>query len=224
MFVLIIGGETTGAQLAYSLVVQNYKVCLIEQRPEILSHLHHLLPTEVIFQGNPMDLKVLELAGIQQADVFVAATANDADNLILCALGRKRYGVRRTIARVNDAAHAWLFDKKFFVDVAVNESNILAHLIEEEMSMGDMMTLLKLRRGQYSLVEVRIPERAKAVGVEIKDLPLPRQCVIAGIIRQNEMVLPRGSTRMEIGDEVLAVTDQEGAEQLNLLFSGDEES
>ena len=103
--------------------------------------------------------------------------------------------------------------------VALNESSILAHLIEEEMSLGDMMTLLKLRRGQYSLVEVMVPPGAKAVGASIKDLPLPDQCVIVAIIRKGEMIVPRGTTMVEVGDEVLAITDNVGEEQLAELFS-----
>jgi trk system potassium uptake protein TrkA len=103
--------------------------------------------------------------------------------------------------------------------VALNESNILAHLIEEEMSTGDMMTLLKLKRGQYSLVEVVIPQGAKAAGEKIQELPLPEDWVIVAIIRPSGMVIPRGSTELEVGDEVLAVTDPEGAEQLAELFT-----
>ncbi len=219
MYVLIIGGEPSGTQLAISLVAQDYKVRLIENRPEVLSHLHRMLPTEVIYDGNPMDMQILELAKVREADVFVAATSSDADNLVLCALAHQIYHVGRTIARVNDPAHAWLFDDKFYVDVALNESFILAHLIEEEMSLGDMMTLLKLRRGQYSLVEVRIPDKAKAIGIAIRDLTLPQQCIIAGVIRQNEMILPSGATVFQAGDEVLALTDQRGEQQLQELFT-----
>jgi trk system potassium uptake protein TrkA len=92
-------------------------------------------------------------------------------------------------------------------------------LIQEEMSLGDMMTLLKLRRGRYSLVEEKIPPGAKAIGVAIKDLGLTDQCVIAGIIRRGKVILPRGNTALELKDEVLAVTDQEGARRLAELFA-----
>ncbi len=219
MFVLIAGGGPTGSQLAAFLVTQNQQVRLIEHQPEVLSRIHRELPTEVIYEGNATDLKVLEQAGIRQAQVLVACTPNDADNLALCFLAHTLYAAPRTIGRINNPRHAWLFDQKFHVDVALNEASILAHLIEEEMSLGDMMTLLKLRRGQYSLVEMRIPAGAKAVGVAIKDLALPEQCVIAAIIRQGGMVVPRGATTMEVGDEVLAVTDPQGAEQLAALFT-----
>jgi trk system potassium uptake protein TrkA len=129
------------------------------------------------------------------------------------------YGVARTIARVNNPRNAWLFDDKFCVDVAVNQAELMARLIEEEMSMGDMMTLLKLRRGRYSVVEEKIPNGAKAIGVAIKDLTLPKNCVIAAIIRKGEVMIPRGITTFMAGDEVLAVTDPEGADDLIQLFS-----
>jgi trk system potassium uptake protein TrkA len=219
MFVMIIGGEPTGVQLAAFLVEQKHKVRLIESRPDILATIHRKIPTEVIFQGRATDLGVLEQSGVGDVDAFVACTPDDSINLLLCYLANQKYNVPRTIGRINDPGHAWLFDDVFHVDVALNESTILAHLIEEEMSLGDMMTLLKLRRGQYSLIEVVIPEGAEASGMEIRDLKLPERSLIVAIIRQNDMVLPRGDTSLEVGDEVLVVTDSEGAEQLAELFA-----
>lgn len=219
MFVVIAGGGQTGTQLASFLVSQNHEVRLIEYRRDILERLHHELPTEVIYEGYATDTQILEQAGVSQADVLAACTPNDADNLVICFLARQRYQVPRIIARINNPRNAWLFDKKFNVDVALNQAEILASLIEEEMSLGDMMTLLKLRRGQYSLVEEKIPAGAKAVGVAIKDLVLPDNCVIAAIIRQGKITVPRGATILEKDDEVLAVTDRPGAEQLSTLFA-----
>ncbi len=219
MKVLIIGGEPTGSQLASLLLEQNHEVCVVEHRPEVLCHLHLELPTESIYEDRATDLTVLEDAGIRKADVLVACTSNDADNLALSYLADKLYHVPRTIARINNPRHAWLFDDRFHVDVALNESSILAHLIEEEMSLGDMMTLLKLRRGPFSLVEVLLQPGVKAAGSAIKDLPLPEQCVIVAVIRKGSMVVPRGATKMEVGDEILAVTDAPGAEQLAQLFT-----
>jgi len=219
MKVLIVGGDPTGAQLAYILVDEEHEVCLVEHRREVLAQLHLELPTEVIYEGNANDLSVLENAGIRAADVLVACTSNDADNLALCYLADTLYHVPRTIGRINNPRHAWLFDEKLHVDVALNESNILAHLISEEMSLGDMMTLLKLRRGQYSLVEVKIPPGVKAAGHIIMDLPLPETCVIVAIIRKGEMITPRGATMIEVDDEVLAITDSAGSEQLAELFT-----
>lgn len=219
MFVLIAGGGRTGTQLASLLVQLEHEVCLIEHRKEILTRLHRELPTEVIFEGHPIDIDLLERAGIRRAQVVAACTPNDEDNLVFCYLARKLYGVPRIIARINNPRNAWLFDEKFHVDVALNQAEILASLIEEEMSLGDMMTLLKIRRGEYSLVEEKIPAGARAIGIAIKDLALPEECVIAAIIRKGKVVLPRGITTLEKDDEVLAVTNRQGAEQLSLLFA-----
>jgi trk system potassium uptake protein TrkA len=219
MFVVIAGGGRTGAQLAALLLAQDHRVCVVEHRSEILAHLHRELPTEVIFEGDATDPQVLEQANIAQAQVVAACLPDDAQNLVLSFVARTRYGVPRIIAQINNPRSAWLFDQKFHVDVALNQSEILAKLIEEEMSLGDMMTLLKLRRGQYSLVEEKLPAGAKAVGVAIQDLGLPDQCVVAAIIRRGKMVLPHGATVLEVGDEVLAVTNRPGAEHLAALFT-----
>ena len=220
MFVLIAGGGRTAAQLAVRLLAQNHKVRVLEHRRDVLAHLHRELPTEVIYEGDITDPGTLEQAGIGRAQVLAACTPQDADNLVLCFLARTRWHVPRTIAQINNPRDAWLFDETFHVDVALNQSEILSKLIEEEMSLGDMMTLLKLRRGEYSVVEEKIPAGAKAVGIAIKDLGLPDGCVIAAIIRQGKMVLPRGITELAQGDEVLAITDRPGADYLASLFAG----
>ncbi len=218
MFVFIAGGGRTGAQLAADLIAQNYQVRLLEHRRELLSRLHHELPTEVIYEGQATDPAVLKDAGLEKAQVLVACTNDDAINLVLCYLGRTMFKVKRTVARINNPRNAWLFDKNFHVDETINQADVLSHLIQEEMSLGDMMTLLKLRRGKYALVEEKVPAGAKAVGMELKDLGLPEQCVIAAIIRNGQITLPRGNTRLEQFDEVLAITDAEGAKQLATLL------
>lgn len=219
MRVLITGGGRTGTQLGILLAEQQHSVGIIEHRPDILAHLHRELATETIYEGHPTDLKTLEQAGIRKAQVLAACTPSDADNLVTCFLARAHYNVPRIIARINNPRNAWLFDEKFHVDIALNQSEILATLIEEEMSLGDMVTLTKLRRGAYSLVEEKIPPGAKAVGKAIKDLELPQECVIAAIIREGKVIVPRGITAFEIGDEVLAVTNRTGAQQLSELLA-----
>jgi trk system potassium uptake protein TrkA len=218
MFVLIAGGGQTGAQLAALLVAQKHQVHLIEHRRQVLSYLHRELPTETIYEGYATDPAVLEQAGIRQAKVLAACLPVDADNLALCFLARTRYGVPRIIARINNPRNAWLFDAKFHVDVALNQAGILSSLIEEEMSLGDMMTLLKIRRGRYSLVEEKIPKGAPAAGRQIKDLSLPLNSVIAAIIRRGQIVIPHGSTLFEVEDEVLAIVDPPAAKELAVLF------
>jgi trk/ktr system potassium uptake protein len=218
MLILIVGGGRTGTQLATLLMEQGHTVRLIEWRQEILSRLHHELPTEVIFHGKPIDPVALEQAGIKEADVLAAVTTSDQENLTLCYFAKQIYHVRRTIARVNNPRDAWLFDEKFHVDVAVNQAELISRLIEEEMAMGSMMTLMKLKEGDYSLIEEHIVEGASAIGVQIKDLGLPEHVVIAAIIRKGEIIVPRGITSFETGDEVLLFSDSEGADKIKNLF------
>lgn len=218
MFVIIAGGGRTGSHLAALLLAQGHEVRLIENRAEILVGLHRELPTEVVFEGDPTDPQVLQSAGIERAAVLAAVTASDEDNLVIASLARNRFHVRRTIGRVNSPRNSWLFTPEFGVDVSLNQADVMAKLIEEEMSLGDMMTLLKLRRGNYSLVEEKIYQGAQAVGKAIKELPLSEHSIISGILRHGEMVLPRGATVLEAGDEVLALVDDEGRERLARLL------
>lgn len=218
MFVLIAGGGRTATYLAHLLIAQNHHVHLIEHRPEVLARIHHEVPTEVVYEGDVTETVVLEQAGIRRADVLVACTGSDADNLALCFLARTKYNVGRTVARVNNPRTAWLFDHKFHVDVRLNQAEVMAGLIEEGMSLGDMMTLLKLPLGDYAVVEQRVSAGAKAIGIALKDLPLPQHCVIAAIMRHNEVIVPRGVTSFEVGDDVLAVTNRQGAEILTKLL------
>jgi trk system potassium uptake protein len=214
MFVVIVGGGRTGSHLASLLMMQGHEVLVVEQRRDILANLHRELPTEVIFEGDGTDPQVLEAVGIERAQVLAAVTADDADNLVIASLGRYQYGVRRTIGRVNNPRNAWLFSPDFGVDVAVNQADVMSKLIEEEMSLGDMMTMLKLRRGKYSVVEEKIFPGAQAVGRAIKDLDLPATCIISGIIRNGDLVLPRGTTTLEEGDEILGLVDNQSRDAL----------
>ena len=221
MFVVIAGGGRTGSHLAHLLSQRHQKVRLIENRPEYLTRLHRELPTEVIFEGDPTDPQVLEHVGLRQADVLIACRPLDADNLVICYFARTIHGVKRIIGRINTPGNGWLYDQTFCVDVSVNQSEILASLIEEEMALGDMVTLLKLQRGQFSIVEERIPPGAPVVGQALKDIALPETCVIVAVLREGELIVPRGHTTLETGDEVLALTDRPGAEILQGLLSGE---
>jgi len=219
MFVLIAGGGRTGARLASLLLNEKYQIRLIENRRELLGHLHQELPTEVIYEGSAIDPSILEQAGIRDANVLAAVTSDDSTNLVICFLAKMMFGVPRTIARVNNPSNAWLFDEKFQVDVALNQADVLAHLIQEEMSLGDMMTLFKVRHGRYSVVEEKVPANAKAIGIQLKDMGLAEHCVIAAIIRDGIMTLPRGDSTLQENDEIIAVASVEGAQKLADLLA-----
>lgn len=219
MNVLISGGGRTGARLANLLINQNYRVRLIENRRELLSYLHQELPTEVIYEGNPVDPSVLEAAGIREVHAVAAVTSNDATNLAICFLAKSMFEVPRTISRINNPNNAWLFNQNFHVDVALNAADVFAHLIQEEMSLGDMMTIFKIRRGRYAVVEEKVPAGAKVIGIPLKNLDLAEHCVIAAIIRNGVMTLPRGDSILQADDEIIAVASPEGAQRLADLLA-----
>lgn len=218
MYVLIFGGGRTGSHLAASLAAEGHEVRVIENRPTALANLHRELPTEMIYEGDGTDPQVLEAVNVRRANVLVAVSSEDADNLVAASLARHEYGVPRVIGRVNNPRNAWLFTPDFGVDVALDQADIISKLLEEEMSLGDMMTMFSLRRGRYSLVEEKIHPGARAIGMAIKDLPLPQNCIVSGIIRNGEVVLPRGITVLEEGDEILALVDDKGRGQLDRLL------
>lgn len=221
MNVIIIGGGKTGAQITRRLIDEGHQVRVIECRPDVVERLLEVLPKETVILGDGSSPSILEVAGIQNAQVLAAVTGDDEANLVTTTLARFEYNIPRTIARVNNPKNAWLFTPEMGVDVGLNQTDILSGLILEEMSMGDMMTLLKLRRGLYSLVEEKLPPRSKVLGIPLKDLPLPATCVIAAVIRKGQVVTPRGNLQFEVGDEVLAVVDNQSKDELRGLFASD---
>lgn len=220
MNVIIVGGGKTGAQITRRLLDEGHHVRLIESRPETAERLKEELPAETIVTGDGSSPGILEEAGISSAQVLAAVTGEDEANLVITTLARFEFGIPRTIARVNNPKNVWLFTPEMGVDVSLNQTDILTGLIVEEMSMGDMMTLLKLRRGLYSLVEEKLAPGSKALGIPLKELPLPRTCVIAAVIRSGAVVTPRGDLIFEAEDEVLAVVDDRSKVMLRELFSG----
>jgi trk system potassium uptake protein TrkA len=214
MFVIVVGGGNTGSQLAKFLLEAGHTVRVIDERPIVLEKLAREIPADSIINGDGSSPTVLEKAGIHKAQVLAAVTGSDETNLVVTSLGRFEFNVKRVIARINNSKNAWLFTPEMGVDVSLNQAEILARLTAEEMSLGDMMTMLKIRRGKYSIVEEKIAPGANAIGQAIKNLPLPPNCIISGIIRNGEIVLPRGITILEEGDEILALIDNAAREQL----------
>ena len=205
MNVLIVGGGKTGAYLALQLLEQGHIVRVIEERPLVIDRLKEDIPSDAIIVGDGSSPAVLEKAGIEQVQVLAAVTGEDETNLVITSLGRFEYHVPRTIARVNNPKNAWLFTAEMGVDVALDQTDILAKLIAEEMSLGDMMTLLKLMRGEYAIVEEKVHPVASVVGKSLKDVILPDQCVFVAVLREGQLLVPRGDTVLQPVDEVIAL-------------------
>src|SRR5512147_1341397 len=201
MFVIIIGGGRTGAQLAAKLLSEGHEIKLIEERSAVIERLQQELPEGTVIVGDGSSPSTLEAAGIQRAQVLAAVTGEDEANLVITTLARFEFNVPRVIARVNNPKNAWLFTPEMGVDVALNQTDILAKLIAEEMSLGDMMTLLKLRRGEYSVVEEKVHPTARVVGKSLREIDLPPECVFVAILRKKELIIPKGETVLQAVDE-----------------------
>jgi len=218
MFVIIVGGGKTGSQLAIQLLKTGHQVKVIEDRDTVLERLRQELPPDTVIAGDGSSPSVLEAAGVDHAQVLAAVTGEDEANLVITTLARFEFNVPRTIARVNNPKNAWLFNSEMGVDVALNQADILAKLIAEEMSLGDMMTLLKLRRGEYSLVEEKVHPQAPVVGMSLRSIELPPECVFVAILRKGSLIIPRGETILEPVDEVIALVHTRQLEKLAVLL------
>jgi len=219
MFVIIVGGGNTGSYLAKLLLDAGHKVRVIEERPVLLEKLRAELPDDAIIAGDGSSPAILEQAGIMHANVLAAVTGSDDTNLVITSLARFEFNVPRIIGRVNNPKNAWLFTSEMGVDVSLNQADILAHLVAEEMSLGDMMTLLKLRRGEFSLIEEKVHPDSVAANKTLRELTLPVESTIVAIIRKNQLIIPRGDTVLLPADEVLALVHGEKLAELGALLS-----
>lgn len=219
MHVIIVGGGNTGSYLAKILLEDHQSVRVVEERPGVLEKLKNELPEGVVVPGDGSSPAVLEQAEVHKANVLAAVTGSDETNLVITSLARFEFGVPRIIGRVNNPKNAWLYTNEMGVDVALNQADILAHLVAEEMSLGDMMTLLKLKRGEYSLVEEKVHPSAQAVNKALKEIDFPEECTIVAIIRNHKLLIPRGTTALEPYDEVLALVHGERLSEFAALLA-----
>ena len=206
MFVIIAGGGRTGTELAKSLLAEGHRINIVEERAYIVDRLKMEIPPEMIILGEASSPVVLESAGITQAQVLAAVTRDDEANLVISTLARYEFGVPRVIARVNNPKNAWLFTPEMGVDVALNPAALLSKLIVEEMSLGDMMTLLKLRKGEFSIVEEKVHPQALVVNQPLRSIHLPGQSRVVAILRKGQLTIPDGDTTFQPVDEVICLT------------------
>lgn len=219
MRVLIVGGGKVGTFLAERLLREKHDVRLIELREEEKERILLDLPTENLFFGSGTDPDVLEAAGVRKANVVAAVTGSDEANLVVTTLARYEFMIPRIIARVNHPKNAWLFNKEMGVDVAINQADLLADLIAEEMSMGDMMTMYVLRNGKFRLVEEKIAPEALADGKHLSELKLPDQSNVVSVIRDGNLLALKSDPVLQMGDEVFAIVHEDQKKALARFFN-----
>jgi trk system potassium uptake protein len=219
MFAVIVGGGRGGSYLAQDLRSQGYQVKVVDRRPDVVAKLRQEIDGEVIC-GDGCSPQILEQIGAAKADLVVAVLHADEDNLVVCRMAKHHFQVRRVIARVNNPRNQWLYTKAWGVDVAISQVHLTAKVIEEEIGLGELVTLLKLNRGEAALVELSLPETSPCRDKAIRDLNLPADTVIASVIRGGKLLVPRGDTRLESGDEILAISTVAAEPALKTILVG----
>jgi trk system potassium uptake protein TrkA len=221
LYIVINGGGKIGSYLGKTLLEHGHEVALIERREKVARRLAIELPDNaLIVVGDGCDVQYQEDAGTAHADVFTSATGDDDDNLVACQLAKVAFGVPRTVARVNAPRNERIFNALGIE--AISSTTIISRMIEEEATVGDMRTLISLRKGNMAIVEVELPvDRCVVCGKKVMDLDLPVDCLIMALIRGEEIITVHGETEMEPGDVVIAFTRVEHEKTLKRALTGD---
>ena len=212
MYVIIVGGGKVGFYLAKELIEGNHEVLLIEQDPERARHIQEELG-DIVLEGDGCEASVLEKAGTKRADMFLAVTRDDEDNLVSCQVAKQRFNVGRTVARVNNPKNEEIF-RKLDVDITVSATSAIMAHIEQELPTHQLVRWGNLPRG-LEIVEIKIPEESRVVGARIRDILLPQQAMIILVVDDAGVSkIPSADTMIRAGDEVVAVTLHESEDAL----------
>lgn len=212
MIVTIAGAGSVGRSIARELISKGHDVLLIDKDPAKIQ------PNRVKgarwLAGDACEVANLEEADVQGCDVMVGATGDDKTNLVVSLLAKTEFAVRRVVARINHPANEWLFTDAWGVDVAVSTPRVLASLVEEAVEVGDLVRLFGIREGAANLVEITLPPDAPCAGYAVRDLDLPKDSTLVGIVRGRRVITPTPEEPLESGDELLFIALPEVEEQL----------
>ena len=217
MKVAIAGAGNVGVYIAADLRQAGHEVMLIEQDPDLVGRLRPTLDVRWLV-ADACEVTALQEAGVADADVVVAATGDDEDNLVVSLLAKQEFAVPRVVARVNHPENQWLFNESWGVDVSVSTPHLLTALVEEAVQVGTLVRLLQFADAR--LVEVTLAEGSPAVGRPIAELGVPRDASIVAVIRERHVVVPRGETVMQPHDEVLMMVTPDSEGDVKALLVG----
>lgn len=215
MRVAIAGGGNVGTYIAADLQAAGHEILIIEQDPDVVARVS---PTVDVrwYVGDACEVNNLHEAGLADADVVVAATGDDEDNLVVSLLAKQEFAVPRVIARVNHPKNYWLFNESWGVDVSVSTPHLLTALVEEAVSVGSLVRLLQFRDAQ--LVEVTLADDSPAAKRPILELDIPRDATVVAVVRESHVIVPRGDTVLQAGDEVLVLVTPESEEAVRKIL------
>jgi trk system potassium uptake protein TrkA len=218
MRVAIAGAGGVGRSIARELIDNEHDVMLIERDPDKVDP--GRVPQAEWLQADAAELASLEEARLQDCDVVISATGDDKVNLVVSLLAKTEFAVRRVVARINHPDNEWLFTEAWGVDVAVSTPRVMVALVEEAVSVGDLVRLMTFRQGQANLVEITLPKDAPVIGQAVGDMRLPRDSALTAIVRGSRVVIPSPEEPLEEGDELLFVAVQDAEADLRLLVCG----
>ncbi|MFC1709728.1 potassium channel family protein [Candidatus Omnitrophota bacterium] len=213
MHIIIVGGGKVGHSLAKRLSQDKHTVVLIEKDRELCDQLAGELTDVVVVYGDGCEPLILEEAKIDRAEVVAAVTGADEDNLVICQIAKEKFKVKRTVARVNDPDNEYTFSE-LGVDIPVDDTSIIAKIIEEEVSFSDFVNLMSFKRGKLAIVRVDLPEESPVINKELQNVVLPEDSVLVSVIRGNDVIVPKGNTMLQAQDDVIALTKIENEQQL----------
>ena len=218
MYIIIVGAGKVGYFLAKRLCQNKHGVSIVEKDKTTCEEIAKELEVLVI-RGDGCDPQILEQAGAARADVVAAVTGDDEDNLIICQLAKELFRVRRTVGRVNNPYNEHTFSE-LGVDIPMNSTEIIAKIIEEEVSFSDFVSLLSFKRGKLAIVRVDLPKESPVIDKQVKDIQWPENSVLLSVVRQDDVIVPRGDTVLKAGDDVIALTMVGNESQLSNLLAG----
>jgi trk system potassium uptake protein TrkA len=216
VYIIVVGGGKVGYYLTKTLLNEGHEVLLIERNLQKVDIYNERFGS-VVIGGDGAEASTLASAGAARADVVIAVTGEDEDNLVVCQMAKQKFHVKRTIARVNNPKNEQLF-RLLGVDVTVSQTNYILNLIEQAIPERAFIHLLNLRHADLAIIEATISEASPISGQSIDDVEFPVDCVIAAISRGPDLIVPRGSTVIEPGDEIIAVTRREQEDDLRRLL------
>jgi len=220
MYIVIAGGGKVGYYLAKTLLPNKHEVMIIEPQMELCKKAANELGVPVI-NGDSTRLDDLSKSGVKSADIFIAVTGRDEDNLIACQLAKRNFGVKKTITRVNNPKNISVFEK-LGVDIVVSSTSIIADLIEQEVDYHGIKTLMKLKDNKIVLSEVAIPGDSPVCGKSLKELDLPKDSIIISVIRDEEVIIPNGFTILQQDDYIIVVSSSNDQDMLRDYFIGND--
>jgi trk system potassium uptake protein len=223
MRVVIAGGGSVGSAIASDLQHNGHSVQVLEEDPDHAEALRGSLTGVEIVTCDACEVSSLQRAGLRTAEVVVAATGDDEDNLVISWLSKQEFAVPRVISRVNNSRNAWMFNESWGVDVSVSTPQLLAALVEEAVAIGAVVRLMDLDRAGATLVEVTLDEDAPAIEGDrtLADLALPADARVVAIVRDSSVLAPRDETRLSAGDHVIVLTTRGAEGEISRVFVGE---